>query len=432
MIAQAVLTGKRLDLNLAKAALRDTIRHTSQAVALRDVELAVCQLFQVSAEALKSDSRTRSLAYPRMMAMYLSRKHTGAAYSEIGRHFGGRNHSTVISGEKKVQTWLRAEEQECGSCLALKPSPTSWPILSEPWEHERSAHGFPWRRPRIFRWRPAVTDGLSRRRDKTWPMGRTAPVSSRRLIGESMRDYNHGSIASGVPRGNCRAEFTTIALLQSNLLGPRMAMAADDPGSVTRWIEGLKAGQVEAASALWDRYYERVVAVARRRLGTAPHQAVEDAEDAALSAIHGLCAGAAQGRFDRLNDRVDLWQLLTAITVKKALGQHQRHGRLKRGGNHATRGYIADEDSEDGRDDVLAQVLSNEPNPETAAMIRDQFQELLDSLSDPTLRQIALWRMDGLSNVEIAREMGCVVRTVERKIERIRLIWEEISDSELD
>jgi chromosomal replication initiator protein len=111
VIAQAVLTGKRLDLNLAKTALRDTIRHTAAAIALRDIERAVCQLFQISAESLKTDSRTRALAYPRMMAMYLARKHTGAAYSEIGRYFGGRNHSTVISGEKKVQGWLRAEER---------------------------------------------------------------------------------------------------------------------------------------------------------------------------------------------------------------------------------------------------------------------------------------------------------------------------------
>ena len=89
VIAQAVLTGKRLDLNLAKTALRDTIRHTSQTVGLRDVERAVCQLFQISPEALKSESRARALAYPRMMAMYLARKHVGAAYSEIGRYFGG-------------------------------------------------------------------------------------------------------------------------------------------------------------------------------------------------------------------------------------------------------------------------------------------------------------------------------------------------------
>ena len=111
LIAHAVLTGKRLDLNLAKTALRDTIRHTAQAVAIRDVERAVCQLFQIDAEALKSDSRARALTYPRMLAMYLARKHTGAAYSEIGRFFGGRNHSTVISAEKKVVGWLKAEER---------------------------------------------------------------------------------------------------------------------------------------------------------------------------------------------------------------------------------------------------------------------------------------------------------------------------------
>jgi len=111
VIAQALLTGKRLDLNVAKTALRETIRHTSQSVRLRDVEQAVCQLFQVSADALKSDNRSRALAYPRMMAMYLARKHTGASYSEIGQFFGGRNHSTVISAEKKVESWLSAEER---------------------------------------------------------------------------------------------------------------------------------------------------------------------------------------------------------------------------------------------------------------------------------------------------------------------------------
>jgi len=111
LIAHAVLTGKRLDLNLAKAALRDTIRHTATAVGLRDVERAVCQLFQIEPEPLKSESRARALTYPRMLAMYLARKHTGAAYSEIGRFFGGRNHSTVISAEKKVAGWLKDEQQ---------------------------------------------------------------------------------------------------------------------------------------------------------------------------------------------------------------------------------------------------------------------------------------------------------------------------------
>jgi chromosomal replication initiator protein len=126
LIAHAVLAGKRLDLNLAKTALRDTIRHTAQAVALRDVERVLCQLFAIDPEGLKSASRVRALTFPRMLGMYLARKHTGAAYSEIGRYFGGRNHSTVISAEKKVLGWLRDEER----CALLAGFETVGDILA--------------------------------------------------------------------------------------------------------------------------------------------------------------------------------------------------------------------------------------------------------------------------------------------------------------
>ena len=116
VIAQAVLTGRRIDLGLAQSALRDSIRHTTTSVGLRDIERVVCNLFQVKAEALRSDSRTQALAYPRMIAMFMSRRHVGAAYSEIGRHYGGRNHTTVIAAERKVEKWLRSEKR-----IALLP-----------------------------------------------------------------------------------------------------------------------------------------------------------------------------------------------------------------------------------------------------------------------------------------------------------------------
>ncbi len=109
LIAHATMVGKKLDLALARTALRDTIRHTARAVALKDVERAVCHLFSIEPDALKAENRARAVAYPRMLAMYLARKHTGAPYSEIGRFFGGRNHSTVISAEKKVAAWIRDE-----------------------------------------------------------------------------------------------------------------------------------------------------------------------------------------------------------------------------------------------------------------------------------------------------------------------------------
>ena len=109
LVAHATLTGKKLDMNLAKTALRDTIRHTARSVALKDVERVVCHLFSIEPEALKAENRARAIAYPRMLAMYLARKHTGVAYSEVGRFFGNRNHSTVIAAEKKVAGWIKDE-----------------------------------------------------------------------------------------------------------------------------------------------------------------------------------------------------------------------------------------------------------------------------------------------------------------------------------
>lgn len=211
-------------------------------------------------------------------------------------------------------------------------------------------------------------------------------------------------------------------------------MSASDPGSITRWLDDLKAGRPEAVDAIWRHYYQRVVALARRRLQAAPQRAVEDDEDVALSAIDGLCEAAVQGRFERLSDRVNLWQLLAAITVKKTLMRRQRYDRQKRGGSRvvsgqAPAGNTPAADPDDAADrDALALAVSREPSPDSAAIIADQVQELLDVLPDPILRQIAEWRMDSLSNAEVAAKLGCAVRTVERKLERIRMIWTRFGD----
>ena len=210
-------------------------------------------------------------------------------------------------------------------------------------------------------------------------------------------------------------------------------MSAEDSGSITRWLEGLKAGQPEAVEAIWRHYYARVIEVAQRRLRMGPRQAVEDGEDVALSALNGLFAGAAQGHFEHLEDRADLWQLLTAITIKKVLVRRKWYARWKRTDGPALRDPNSPSVPQDAELDsdpagFLARAVSNEPAPELAAMFREQVQRLLDALTDPTLRQIAEWRMEGLTNAEIARNLGRVTRTVERKFELIRLIWDKIAD----
>jgi DNA-directed RNA polymerase specialized sigma24 family protein len=146
----------------------------------------------------------------------------------------------------------------------------------------------------------------------------------------------------------------------------------------------------------------------------------------ALSAFDSFCRGADEGRFPQLHDRDDLWQLLVAITAHKALDLVRREGRQKRGG-----GAVLDEaalvDHVRGEVEVagLEQVLGREPSPEFALQVAEECKCLLDSLGDDTLRSVALRKMEGHSNHEIAAQLGCAPRTVARKLRRIRTLWSQ-------
>src|SRR5262249_2863329 len=124
--------------------------------------------------------------------------------------------------------------------------------------------------------------------------------------------------------------------------------------------------------------------------------------------------------------------LLTAITVKKVLNLKQRHSRLKRGGGlHGVSRLepVAVEGAEDcglpGSTEGLAAGPGKEIPPALQDIPEEEVEILLAALDDPMLRRIAVGRLEGLSNAEIAGELGCAVRTVERKLERIRAIWTE-------
>jgi DNA-directed RNA polymerase specialized sigma24 family protein len=191
-------------------------------------------------------------------------------------------------------------------------------------------------------------------------------------------------------------------------------------GSVTQWLQLLKAGDRAAAQPLWERYFRRLVALARSRLQGTPRR-IADEEDVALSAFDSFCRGAEQGRFPKLEDRGDLWQLLVLLTARKA-GQFVRHQcREKRGvGKILTEADLADAGDGDG----LAAVIGNEPTPEFAALVAEQWRRLLDALADAELRQIAVWKMEGYTTEEIAAKLGCVPRTVERRLRLIRALWQ--------
>lgn len=193
--------------------------------------------------------------------------------------------------------------------------------------------------------------------------------------------------------------------------------------SVTRWIGQLKEGEAAAAAKLWNRYFDRLVRMAARRLKTA-RKRVSDEEDAALSAFHAFCRGVAKDRFPRLEDRDDLWQLLLVLTERKSIDQRRRLEQRKKrgagrvGGESALRAF-----EESGRAGGLDAFAGPEPTPEFAAELAEQEEALLARLDDPLLRAIALWKLAGHTNEEIADKIGKKPRTVTRKLELIRAIW---------
>jgi hypothetical protein len=99
---------------------------------------------------------------------------------------------------------------------------------------------------------------------------------------------------------------------------------------VTVWIGHLKGGDDRATFDVWERYFPRVVGLARARLGQVP-RSIADEEDAAMSAFRALCDGTTGGRFDRLRDRDDLWRLLVVIIAQKAVDLKKHQARFKLG-----------------------------------------------------------------------------------------------------
>ncbi len=193
-------------------------------------------------------------------------------------------------------------------------------------------------------------------------------------------------------------------------------------GSVTCWLEQLKGGDAAAAQPLWENYFRELVRLARKRLGNVPRRAADE-EDVALSAFDSFCRGAEQGRFPRLEDRHDLWQLLVMITARKAIDLAQHEGRIKRGGGKVQDEALLRQDP--AGPGGLPHVVGREPSPEFAALVAEECRRLLERLQDDQLRAVALWKMEGYSNDEIATRLGRSLPTVERKLQRIRSLWAE-------
>jgi chromosomal replication initiator protein len=117
----AKVTGRPADMQTAREALGDLLRHAVRVVTVADVDSAVCAVLRLASGTLQSKSRAWTVTHPRMVAIYLCRKHTAATYGEIAKHFGAKTHSTAVAAEKKVRAWL-----DKGESVAI--GDRDWPV----------------------------------------------------------------------------------------------------------------------------------------------------------------------------------------------------------------------------------------------------------------------------------------------------------------
>jgi DNA-directed RNA polymerase specialized sigma24 family protein len=199
--------------------------------------------------------------------------------------------------------------------------------------------------------------------------------------------------------------------------------------SVTLWLGQLQAGDSAAAQQLWQRYLERLLRLASRKLGDLPRR-VADEEDVVLSAFHDFLRGVEEGRFARLDDREDLWQVLVMLTERKAIGLRRHEQADKRGGGQVRGESVLEADfALSSAAAGIGQLAGCEPTPQFAAQVQEEYGRLYGLLTDDTLREIARGKLEGHTNAELATRLNMSLRAVERKLQLIRRLWSQELDS---
>lgn len=193
---------------------------------------------------------------------------------------------------------------------------------------------------------------------------------------------------------------------------------------ISQWLSELKRGEEQSAGKLWEQYFARLVRMASRKLGGTSKR-VADEEDVVVSAFDSLYRGAAAGRFSQVTDRDELWRLLVTITAQKSVDLIRKVNSKKRGGGTVRGDSVFRSKGNQSGDMSFDRVAGQDPSPQFIAMLNEQYDVLLSSLRDDTLRRIAILRMEGYANEEIAENVGISLRSVERKLKLIRDEWSE-------
>lgn len=191
-------------------------------------------------------------------------------------------------------------------------------------------------------------------------------------------------------------------------------------GSITWFFGQLRQGDDVALGALWERFFPRLMGLARRVLANRPQRAA-GAEDVVQEALVSFWRRAHAGEFASVVDRDHLWQLLAQFTVFKARHQVRHENAQKRGGGRVRdEGGLADR----SHPQVLAELAWRHSTDD----IDLHAAELVDHLP-PELREFAVLHLLGHGTAEIAEILDCTQRKVQRKLEVVRLTWARLLEA---
>ncbi|MCY2995083.1 MAG: ECF-type sigma factor [Planctomycetota bacterium] len=195
--------------------------------------------------------------------------------------------------------------------------------------------------------------------------------------------------------------------------------------SVMHWFRKLREQDGDAARRLWERFFARLVGLARQRLAGV-QSAAYDAEDVALSAFDVFCRCVHEGRYAQVGNRDELWSILAAITLGKARDRLKAEFRQKRGGPRVTPLPTQVEPAVC----ELDLLPSRDPGPEFEALMGEECRRLLNLLGDCQTEQVVLWRLEGYTIQEIADKLGRTRWSVRRMLDFVRETWRFIQREE--
>lgn len=181
------------------------------------------------------------------------------------------------------------------------------------------------------------------------------------------------------------------------------------------WIGRLQQGDDDQAARFWHHYHLKLIAMAQQRLQMSPQQ-LADGQDVVVSAFASFFRAVQEARIDDNINENELWRLLVTLTARKAIKVVRHEGRQLRDS------HLVDHTQD------LDLIVGDEPTPEFAAAVAEQYRWLNAQMVDEPMRRLLQLKLEGYRNAEIAQQLDCSLRTVKRRLTLIRtLVADEIN-----